>query len=211
MLNSIKMFKKIILVFAVAGTLFFISCGESNNKTDGKKNETATSSTRDSQAPTMKISEADWAEADLSSISTLIPVTVKLPKDAKMEKNGNGGVDIHISDWYLITVSNIMASDIKSAITDTKSATVNHQGHQDGKIVLEESNGFVYTYTMKTEQNGTKYQPESHFVYFIEKDGAIYSFESSRPLDNYAVAGSAYTEDIAKQIYNIIKSSAKAK
>ncbi len=158
----------------------------------------------------MTINESDWVAKDLSTVSNLTPVTVKLPKDAKMEKNGNGGVDIHVSDWYDITVSNNASSSVADAMKDDKTITVDHQGHQDGKVVIDEPNGFVYTYTLKTEENGTKYQPESHFVYYVEKDGAIYSFESVRPQSNFFVPGSAYTLDLAKQVYNIIKSSAKA-
>lgn len=205
------MIKKITCVLWVLGALFLTSCGDSNGKTSDKTTESKASTTGDSQIPTMKINEADWVETDLSSISNLTPVTVKLPKDAKMEKNGNGGVDVHLNNWYTITVYNDASSNVKSAIAGTKSITVNDQSYQDGKLLIDEPNGFVYTYTLKTEKNGNTYQPESHFVFYLEKGGAIYSFQSMRPLDNFDVAGSAYTEDIAKQVYNIIKNSAKEK
>ena len=78
------------------------------------------------------------------------------------------------------------------------------------KIVSEEPNGFIYTVQMKDEANGTKYQPETHFAVYVEKDGAFYSITDQRPLDHFDAPGSTYSEALAKQVYAIVKGSAKA-
>ncbi len=195
-----------------AGTAILASCGSSSETTQTTTPVTEQATTAvEAPAPTMVINEADWVEQDLKPVSSFVNVSMKLPKDAKMEKNGNGGVDIRIGDFYLITVGNIAVSNIKEAMDSDKSMNVNNAGsYINGKVLLEEPNGYVYSIQMKNEENGTKYQPEAHFAYYVEKDGAVFSIKDERPLDNYSVAGAAYSEEIAKQIYAIVKSSAKA-
>jgi hypothetical protein len=197
------MVKKILSLLSVAGVLFLFSCGGSGSKSADKSADST------AKVAALNINEADWVVTDLGKTSEMIPVSVKLPKDVKLEKNGNGGVDIRLNDWYMITVSANISSDLKSAIDGDKSITVNHQSYQDGKLIIDEPCGFVYTRTMKPESNGTKYEPESNFAFYAEKDGAIFTFLSTRPMDNFTVQGSAYTEDIAQKIYKIIKASAK--
>jgi len=207
--------KSILSGFAIVLVLSLTSCGSSStkgnaNSTDSTK--TATPAAPAAAAPTMTVNEADWVEQDMSTISPLEPVTLKLPKGVKMEKNGNGGVDIHISDFYMITVGTNASSSIKEAMDGDKSLGVNNTtSYQNGKLVLDEPTGFIATYQMKDEANGTKYQPETHFAFYLIKDGAIYTIMDQRPLDNFSVAGSAYSEDIAKKVYAIVKASAKVK
>lgn len=194
---------------AVSCAAILASCGSpSENKETPVIVE---SSIAAAPAPTLVINEAEWVEQNLNTISSFINVSLKLPKDAKMEKNGNGGVDIRINEFYMITVGNIAVSSIKEAIDSDKSLTINNtSSYINGKVVLEEANGFEYSMQMKDEENGTKYEPETHFAYYVEKEGAIFSIKDQRPMDNFFVTGAAYNEDIANKMYAIIKSSAKA-
>ncbi len=194
---------------AIAGISILASCGAPTPSTETPTVvETSSMST---PTPTLVINESEWVETNLNPISSFINISMKLPKDAKLEKNGNGGVDIRINDFYMIQVGTIAVSSIKDAMDSDKSLTVNNaSSYINGKVLSEEPNGFEYSMQMKDEENGTKYEPETHFAYYVEKDGAIYSILDQRPLDNFSVRGSAYNEDIAKKIYAIIKSSAKA-
>jgi hypothetical protein len=164
----------------------------------------------DKAAPSMTVNEADWVVKDMKDTSPMVHVSLKVPKDAKLEKNGNGGVDIRVSPTYVITVSNLAVSSIDEAKKSDKSLTVENKSYQNGKVLTDEPNGFVYTYQMKDEANGTKYQPESHFAYYLDKDGAFYSILDAKPLDAFDTPGSAYTTDIANKVYGIVKGSAKA-
>jgi hypothetical protein len=202
--------KNVINALTIVSMLFMASCGSSDNGGKTDSGDSKSSSSSSANVPTMKIDEGTWVMTDLKPIASLAPVSMKLPKDAKMEKNGNGGVDVHLSDWYDITISNNASSSVAEAMKDDKSLSINKaESYINGKLLVDEPNGFVCTYQMKDEANGTKYQPEAHFFFYLEKDGAIYSIHDGRPLSNYSVAGSAYSEAIAKQIYNLIKGSAK--
>ena len=162
------------------------------------------------EVPTLKINEADWVEKNLKDVSPLINVTIKAPKDATFEKNGNGGVDIKLAGFYMLTVGNLAVGGIKEAIEWGNSSSIGDSSFKDGKKLLEEANGFVFTYQMKDEENGTKYAPESHFYYIIEKDGAVYSVNDTKPMDAFSTPAAAYTEALARQVYGLVKASAKA-
>jgi hypothetical protein len=200
------LFASIALTFTVA------ACG-------GKKEEGGAASAKTAgggekaaaKAPTLTINEADWVEKDLSTVSPMIGITMKVPKDAKLEKNGNGGVDIKVADFYMLTVSALAVSNVAEGVQWRKDLTIAHSGYQDGKVVSEEPNGVITSAQMKTEANGTTYQPEVHFAYFVEKDGAIWAIADERPLDAFSTPGSAWSEALAKQVYGIVKGSAKAK
>jgi hypothetical protein len=207
-----KTMKKVSYLIAITSVAVLASCSSSQETKETKAVETAAVTTEAPAAvPTLTINEADWVEKNLSSVSPQANISLKLPKDAKMEKNGNGGVDIRINDFYVITVGNIAVSKINEAKDGDKGLTVNNaSSYINGKVLVDEPSGFVYSMQMKDEENGTKYQPETHFAFYLDKEGAIYSIKDERPLDNFSVAGSAYNEDIAKKIYAIVKSSAKA-
>jgi hypothetical protein len=201
-------------------TIFSLSsCGGSSTKGNmatgdsakGNASQTAApANTTVSSAPTMTVNEADWEIKDLSTVAPFIHISMKVPKNAKMEKNGNGGVDIRVNDFYLMTVSAPAVSTAKEALDDIKGLTINGMSYMNGKALTEEPNGMVYTEQMKTEANGNTYQPEVHFAYVICKpDGAFYTVMDVRPLDNFSVAGSAYSADIANKVYAIVKGSAK--
>ncbi|MFI5149936.1 MAG: hypothetical protein ACHQRM_09405 [Bacteroidia bacterium] len=205
--------KKIVFSLTLASALFLVSCGGASK--DAKKEEGSAEAGKVTEvaapAPKTVINEADWSEVDLSTVSPMVHVSVKLPKGVKMEKNGNGGADIRINESHLFTVSTLAVSSLKEAMDSDKSLTINNKSYKNGKVISEDPNGFVYSIQMNDEANGKKYEPEAHFVYYVEKDGAFYSIQDMRPMDNYSLAGSAYPEDIAKQLYALIKGSAKAK
>ncbi len=164
----------------------------------------------DIKAPAMVINEADWEVKDLHTIAKLINISMKVPKGAKMVENGNGGVDIAVSPTYMLTVSNVAISNVKEGIDGIKSMNIGEtSSYINGKVISEEPNGFLYSMQMKTEENGNTYQPEAHFAFYVEKDGAIYSVTDPRPLDAFDAPGSTWSEDTAKKVYEIIKSSAK--
>lgn len=161
------------------------------------------------KAAGITVNEADWVVKNLHDTAPLINVTMKVPKDAKLEKNGNGGVDITLNENYMITVGAIAVSNIDEAKKGDKSMTTESTSMQGGKIVSEEPNGFVYTEQMKTEDNGHTYEPESHFAFYLDKDSAVYSILDARTMAGFSAPGSIYTEALAKQVYGIVKGSAK--
>ena len=108
-------------------------------------------------------------------------------------------------------MSALAVSNVKEGLDWRKGLTIEHSGYQDGKVLSEEPNGIITTQTMKTEQNGHKYEPEVHWAYFVEKDGAIWSITDERSMDGFDTPGSAWSEALAKQVYGIVKGSAKAK
>ena len=162
------------------------------------------------KAPSMTINDADWVAKDLHAVAPLINVTMRVPKDAKLEKNGNGGVDVHVNDVYMLTVSALAVSNIAEGIKGDKSLTVERKDQYiNTKVLSEDPNGFVYTMQMKDEENGTKYEPEAHFAFYVEKDGAIYSILDQRPMEAFSAPGSTYSQDTATKVYAIVKGSAK--
>lgn len=176
-----------------------------------KEGEAGGGGGEDKKGPAITINEADWVPKNLHDVAPLINITMKVPKDAKLEKNGNGGVDIRVSPVYQITVSNIAVSNVAEAIKSDKSLTVDAKDkYSMTKVLSEEPNGFVYTIQMKPEENGNTYEAESHFAFYVEKDGAIYSILDDKPLDAFSTPGSTYTTDVANKVYGIVKGSAKA-
>ncbi len=153
-----------------------------------------------------------WVVKDLHEVSPLIHLSMKVPKDAKLEKNGNGGVDVKIAKAYKLTVSVVGVSKIDEAKQADKALTIdNADSYINGKVLSEEPDGFLYTMQMKTETNGHTYQPEVHFAYYLaKKDGAVYSILDRCPLEAFDVPGSIYSEALAKQVYGLVKGSAKA-
>lgn len=203
-----------ILVTTLALTLTAAACkgkegagGSSGGGGAAKTTETAAKAA----PPTLAINDADWVEKDLSTVSPMVHVKMRVPKDAKLEKNGNGGVDVLIADFYMLTVGANAVSNIAEAIKDQKSMTIESTSWINGKVVTEEPNGLIYSVQMKTEENGTTYQPETHFIFVVEKEGAIYTIHDEKPLSSsLELPGSTWNEDLAKKVYAIVKASAKA-
>jgi len=196
------------------------ACGGAAGPAAGDKGATKGAATADAkdtkdaepavEVPKLTINEADWVAKNLKDVSPMINVTIKAPKDATFEKNGNGGVDIKIAPFYMLTVGNLAVGNLKDAIEWGNSSSIGNSSFKDGKKLVEDPNGFVFTYQMNDEANGTKYAPESHFYYFIEKEGAVYSVNDSKPMDAFSTPPQAYTEALARQVYGIVKASATA-
>jgi hypothetical protein len=185
------------------------ACGKKSNDSAGAGADPKTVEPAAPKAAGITVNEADWVVKNLHDTAPLINVTMKVPKDAKLEKNGNGGVDITLDENYMITVGAIAVSSIDEAKKDDKSMTTESTSKQAGKILSEDPNGFVYTEQMKTEENGHTYEPEAHFAFYLNKDGAIYSILDARTMSGFNAPGSIYTEALAKQVYGIVKGSAK--
>ena len=185
------------------------ACGKKSNDSAGAGADPKTVEPAAPKAAGITVNEADWVVKNLHDTAPLINVSMKVPKAAKLEKNGNGGVDITIADNYMITVGAIAVSSIDEAKKGDKSLTVESTSKQGGKILSEDPNGFVYTEQMKTEENGHTYEPESHFAFYLNKDGAIYSILDARTMSGFNAPGSTYSEALAKQVYGIVKGSAK--
>jgi len=189
--------------------LSLTACGKKG--ADGDKPGATADKATEAAAPGIKINEADWVVKNLHDTAPLINISMKVPKDAKLEKNGNGGVDVKVADAYMLTVSAIAVSSIDEGKQSDKSLTIsNASSYINGKVLSEDPNGFVYTMQMKTEENGHTYQPEAHFAYYLNKDGAIYSILDQRPLEAFSAPGGTYSEALAKQVYGLVKGSAKA-
>ncbi|MGQ2983261.1 hypothetical protein [Flavobacterium sp.] len=201
--------KTIIMALMLSMALY--SCKDKNATAEGT--ETAATETEAAPAgkePIYTVNEADWVETDLSGTSTLTPIIVKLPKDAVLEKNGNGGVDVKIAEDYVISVYAQAVSSMEELIKANKTLTTGRtEQYVDIKTITDEPNGFVFTYTMKPEANGATYNPESHFFFALEgKDKAFFSLSDSGSM---TMSEKVYTEEAAKKVYEIIKSSAKVK
>lgn len=193
------------LLFTLTTTVVACKKGDDNAAGGGGAGESA------APAKTITITEADWVEKNLKEVSPMINITMKVPKDAKLEKNGNGGVDVGINDVYMLTVSQLAVSNIAEAMESDKALSIGHSSYINGKVLTEEPTGMIYTMQMKDEANGTKYQPEFHFAHYIDKEGAIYSIEDEKPMSApFSTPGSTYSEALAKQVYGIVKGSAKA-
>ena len=151
--------------------------------------------------------DAHWRvrQAALAAHATAYRYTATLKA-----KNGNGGVDIKLAGFYMLTVGNLAVGNLKEAVEWGQASSIGNSSFKDGKKLVDEPNGFVFTYQMNDEANGTKYAPESHFYYFIEKDGAVYSVNDSKPMDAFSTPPEAYTEALARQVYGLVKASATA-
>lgn len=198
-----------ILVTTLALTFTAAACKD-KGASDDKAAAGAAKTTESAKGPTLTITEADWVEKDLSTVSPMIHVSMKVPKNAKLEKNGNGGVDITLAPHYVIQVSNMAVSNAAEALANRKALSIEHTGYINGKVLTEEPTGFVYTMQMKTEENGNTYQPEVHWAVALDKEGAIYLINDERSMDGYSTPGSAWSEALARQVYAIVKASAKA-
>lgn len=90
-IDNMKMFfLVVVLVMFVVVCFFFVGNGEKIGFVE--------------KFDVYKVNEVDWVEKDFSQILLMICVMVKVLKDVILEKNGNGGVDIKMGDYYVIFV-----------------------------------------------------------------------------------------------------------
>lgn len=191
-------------------TASFTACkeGKENTATGSAASATAAATGAvNKPAKTITINEADWTVRNLKEVSPLVNISMKVPKDAKLEQNANGGVDIPVNNLYMLTVSTLAVSDIAEAMASDKAIALGGL-YTNARVVTEEPTGMIYTRQLQDEH--VKHQPEFHFAAYLEKDGAIYSIQDQQPLDApFDTPGSTYSEALAKQVYGIVKSSAK--
>ncbi|UYZ61569.1 hypothetical protein [Hymenobacter weizhouensis] len=202
---------KLHLLYSAALASTLLACSSPDSATT---NAAAPASGSEAAAPaagTAPLDVSTWQPTDLSKLVPELPITLNLPAGVKMEKNGNGGIDIQLSDKSLLTASFPAVSSVKEAMATDEDYYIKNDMYQDARKVVDEPHGFVYTRRMKPEQNGTTYEPESHFVYYLEgKDGAIYQLAEDRTMDGMSNAkGSDYPERRAKELYEAVKKSAK--
>jgi hypothetical protein len=187
------------------------ACGKKTDSGSGADPKTVEPGGAPAKSAAITTNEADWVVKNLHDTAPLINISMKVPKDAKLEKNGNGGVDVTINENYQLTVYNTAVSSVDEAKKDAKSLGVESTSYMNGKILSEDPNGFVFTEQMKTEENGHAYQPEAHFFWVVNKgkDAAFYTIQDARTSAGFSADGGLYSEALAKQVYNIVKSSAK--
>ena len=200
-----KNFGKIILIL-----IFIVSCNE--KKITHKEAITNTKTTTNSS---FSFVESDMKIVDLSTVSDYVNVIMKIPTNAKVIKNGNGNIDILLNKNYIITVDSsvfLESYGLKESVANRKSLYLDESFCcKKGIITRQEPNGFVYFGQTKDAENITKNEPEYHFSYSFTNGKEMYTIHDSRPLDNFDMPGSTYTEANANTLYDWVKSSAKIK
>jgi hypothetical protein len=159
--------------------------------------------------PALVIDPSAWVEKDLATVVPTVRVTMRIPKNAELLANSDGGVEVRVTDFYHLTISPVAAKTVADAISGDKRFTVDRADYQSTKLLAEEPSGYVYWVHAKDDAMGRKFEPEVHFAHYVEKGGAVYSIIDLRPMDSYATPGSVYSEQVARQVYEIVKASAK--
>ncbi|MGP8217202.1 MAG: hypothetical protein ACLQQ4_16650 [Bacteroidia bacterium] len=211
--------KTVLYFFTIVTILLLNSCKgpsvkESKSDTGSTKTSApvpaASTASPAGTAPALTINEADWELKDLSKIAKYINISMKVPKSAKVEQQTEVGIVIRLSPYYTINIASRAESSIKDAMEFDK-APIKDTANKNRKVLKEESNGMIFTFQIPDESNGTKYEPEVHFTYYVGQPGNLYAISddfSSADTTN-TVNGSYYSEDVANKVYAIIKSSAK--
>lgn len=152
-----------------------------------------------------------WQMVDLSKIIEPVKIKLKLPPHAVISKNLNGNADIQLGGHSVLTVAPIAVVDVKEAMQTASDFYLNNEGYSHAKKIMGDSNGFVYTRQMKTEQNGHTYPAQSHFVYYLTgKDGVVYEISEDVSLEGMLeVKPGDFTEARAKTLYQFIKQNAQ--
>jgi hypothetical protein len=199
--------KKTALFFLVATV--FIGCDKNKGKTSIKSSTTTN--------PTFSFKESEMKTVDLSTISDYVNVIMKLPKNAKVIKNGNGMIDILLDKNYIVTVSQCLIMSnfkLKELIVNQKKLFLDESSISlKGIITREEPNGFIYTSQIKTEENGRKYEPEHHFSYSFTNNKEMYTVYDNVPIELIGQSGNGliYTKNNANALYDWVKASVKIK
>ena len=152
-----------------------------------------------------------WIERDLRKISDIVNIKMKVPPGAMLSRNGNGNVEVDLGDLGMLTVSQLWASDLAEAKSVDKSYYLKHDLHTDARELLNESNGFIYSRRIRTEENGHTYPLETHFVYYlVSRDGAIYSITEDVKIDRMNdVNAATFPPARAQALYNFVKRTAQ--
>ncbi|MCW3125105.1 MAG: hypothetical protein JWO03_763 [Bacteroidetes bacterium] len=204
--------KKTVFALSIFAGIILTSCG-GGAKTDAPAADPAAASTPAAPAApaaaAITVTEADWAPTDLKATSNLTPISLKLPKGVKLEKNGNGGVDATIGGNYTLVVYNTAISSVKEGVDGDKKMYVKNDATASTTVDLDEPNGFVYT-TVYKGTDGKTFPAGTHFVYYYEQKGAggsvFYSVHDEKA-SGASAEDAAFTPDLAKKVYGLVKSS----
>lgn len=196
--------KRIYTIGMAACLLFTVAC--SAKKEDGKQSE---SQSGDSG---ISISEGEWVEKDLSTIDPELPVILKAPKNAKIEKiDLTGEIEITVNDQYALSVSKDPSFSAEECVKFTKDflPALNDLEKDASKLtVFENGEGIIYS-----EQRKDWNAPRYHFCHCLVKGEDVYRVESQVPLKaEFTVKdNSVYSKELARKMYDLVKSSAKVK
>ena len=196
------------IIWMTAAAASFTSCGNSGTE-EKSGDKTATAKT---EVPKLVINEAEWVDTDLSKVAPFAKVTMKLPKGVDIQLSGGGGLDINLSPWYQLHVSvNSMAikackEQMQEALKDENYKGLMNEEHKTLKYLVEEPNGAIYQYTSDTSGPTTLmyyYVPQGEYAENLQ-------FEVRKPMDKaHHVPGEAYTEELARKVYQIVKTTVK--
>jgi hypothetical protein len=148
-----------------------------------------------------------WVPTDLSKYDPTIKVVMNLPKNAKIEAGLMGGLEIKVTEEYLLMIR----SSLYESVADEKWLLAEREVYEMGKVLLEDTNGIVFTAQNRTLEGLPPYEAESHFVYFLGSGDNMYRIKTQRPFDNSDTPGSFYSEDNAKKFYDHVRNTAKIK
>lgn len=215
--------KKLIYASAFLASLSLISCGGGDSKNEnGAATETTGSS--DKPAPVV-INEADWELKDISTIDkelAIPPFAVKLPKDAKIEKDTSSltpGLLVTFKNKYELRIQYkehfLAAQDLAKTIAANKATDLGTDTlERQTKILLEDANGYVFVVQSRDVTTGKNLgDPIVHFSYYIkDKTDSYINIEDSRwPISGVDNEGDLFSEANTKKIREIIASSAAFK
>jgi hypothetical protein len=212
--------KKLIYASAFLLSLSLISCGGSESK-----NATTDAATGNSDKPAaVAINEADWELKDISTRDkdlTIPAFAVKLPKDAKIEKDTSSltpGLLVTFKNKYELRIQYkehfLAAQELAKAIEQNRATDLGTDTlERKTKINLEDANGYIFTnQSMDAGTGKTLGDPISHFSYFLKDktDGYIIIEDSRWPL-SVENEGDLSSEANTKKIREIIAGSASFK
>jgi hypothetical protein len=197
---------RIGILWVMLMTLF--SC---EKKMPEKTAESAPQSSSEQAAAIVSTNKDDWKEADLKAVVPVVHLRCAVPKGATLSENGNGGVDISIGENYLIHVYGpLYTESLNESMNVNKEGIRNDQISIFEKFLKEESQGYIYTTHLKTEENGKTYPTAAHFKYWIKtSNGNIFSIEDAVPISKIGEIEDRFTPEVATAVYTIIKNSVK--
>ncbi|RQO30153.1 hypothetical protein DBR32_11245 [Taibaiella sp. KBW10] len=212
--------KKLIYVSAILMSMSaLISCGGNEAKNEAK-GETASKEKPSSAG----VNEADWELKEVSGIVKELEIpafSVKLPKDAKIEKDTSSltpGLLVTFPNKYELRIQfkehALMSQNMAKVIANSKETDIDTDTtERKSKILLENANGYIYTTTVIDGSTGENLgDPVCHFSYYIKDKGDSYIvIDDSRYSGIVNNEGEVFSEANTKKIWEIIAGSATFK